>query len=1128
MEYITAEDLFQRVGDALTATAPGVANHILHDTLVLCCHEGLRNTRHAFGNLSAQVDYLCRERHVPLRDVQAIQRMRRHSNSDEPLTQEQLGYDCRAMALFISAVFQKAIPSTLTGRIPTEGESPRVEHVVSYDYIRCVVRSFDSQTIQATVVNQDCDEDLLTIDYHNTPDYIDYSYLARTLRKGMVLNLLDCLKENGCVIPGLVIVEPDYLLDISAISSCFEDYGHHPLLFTLNRLKPRANSSPILLGNFAGSALDDIINHTTYRLGDTLQRNFREKAIEYACCPDFNPAAFKAQAQTQVDNMKGIVSDLFSRYDKQKAILEPSFVCEKLGIQGRVDLMTTDLKLLVEQKSGQNTYIQRHTRNRYGSLHPEKHYVQVLLYFGVLSYNFGLTSKFSDIFLLYSKYALPDGLLQVEPLRKLLREALKYRNQVVGMEFWMAEHGFAPLLPHLTTSTLNTECHTDFFFERYLRPQIEATIAPLQSMPPLEKAYFCRMMRFVLREQVVGKVGAQEGVGSAGADLWNMPLSLKRETGNIFTQLRIVEKSASTSEGVFDTLTLSVPKQDDDFLPNFRRGDMVYLYAYRREEQPDVRRNILYKGTLQDITPAQIVVHLNDGQQNPHILCPDDVTHWYCLEHASSDIGGSSAMQALFTFVTSSPARRSLLLGQRAPEADKSLQLSRSYNPTYDEIVQKAKQAKDYFLLIGPPGTGKTSMALQYLVRELVLLPTPEKPQGGNGLLLSYTNRAVDEICGMLTEHGIDFIRLGNAYSCDPKYRPYLLSERLAQQPTLAGIKSLIQQTQLIVATTSTIAARPFIFQVKHFNVAIVDEASQILEPNIVGILGAHTQGQCCIDKFILIGDHKQLPAVVQQDPAESAVDDPLLRDIQLTDCRNSLFERLILTERAAKRDDFIGTLRRQGRMHPAIAAFPNRMFYAREHLEPVPLRHQEEDFIYPLADAQVKLLSPLAQLLARERTLFIPSPSCLRPGVSEKVNTEEARIVAEVVHEIRQLSGEAFDPTKTIGVIVPYRNQIAMIRKALAALNCPQLLQISIDTVERYQGSQRDVIIYSFTIQRRYQLDFLTSNCFVEDEQVIDRKLNVALTRARKQLIVTGNEAILRQDDIFKALIDSMPRHEM
>ena len=102
------------------------------------------------------------------------------------------------------------------------------------------------------------------------------------------------------------------------------------------------------------------------------------------------------------------------------------------------------------------------------------------------------------------------------------------------------------------------------------------------------------------------------------------------------------------------------------------------------------------------------------------------------------------------------------------------------------------------------------------------------------------------------------------------------------------------------------------------------------------------------------------------------------------------------------------------------------------------------------------------------------------------------------------------------------------MIRQDINRLDIPSLIPISIDTVERYQGSQRDIIIYSFTVQNRYQLDFLTSNCFVEDGKVIDRKLNVALTRARKQLIITGNEAILRQNALFKDLIDDMPRHEI
>lgn len=494
-------------------------------------------------------------------DVLAIQRMRRHSNSDEPLSPEDLGYDCRALALFVSAVFQTSVPASLVGRIPATGRAAQGSPISSYTYLRCVVRSFDDETIHATVVNQDCDEEVVTIDYRHTPDYIDFSYLTRILQEGMTLNLLDCHREDERLIPGLIIVEPDYLLDISAIASCFEDYGHHPLLFTLHRLKERQNSKHILLGNFAGSALDDLINHAQYHFADTLQRNFREKAIEYACCPDFDPSEFKKLAESQVSNMQAVVAELFGRYNKEKAILEPSFICEKLGIQGRVDLMTTDLRLLVEQKSGQNYFLKRHTRNRYGSLHVEKHYVQVLLYFGVLSYNFGLSPKHADIYLLYSKYPLPDGLMQVEPLRKLLREALKYRNQVVALEYWMAFHGLERILPHLHVSTLNTEHLDDYFFHAYLQPQIETVTTPLQTMKPLERAYFCRMMRFVMREQIVAKVGAQEGVGSAGADLWNMPLSMKRETGNIFTRLRIVDKNRMAREATTPSRSLSPNKR---------------------------------------------------------------------------------------------------------------------------------------------------------------------------------------------------------------------------------------------------------------------------------------------------------------------------------------------------------------------------------------------------------------------------------------------------------------------------------------------------------------------------------------------------------------------------------------
>ena len=1120
-----AHELFTRIADILTAPSEAQAR-IMHETLVIACYEGLKETKHGFGNLSSQVEALCRLHHIAPKDVVAIHKMRRHSNSAAPILPDDIAYDCRALALFVSAVFQEAIPDTLVGKLPTHGRITENIQIANYRYIRCIVREWDEQTIQVAVINQDSSEELLMVDYMNTAEYVDFSYLRSLLREGMQLNLLDCTVTRKKVTPRLIVVEPDYLVDISSIANCFESYGHHPLLFTVKRMGERPNNKHIVLGNFAGSALDDIINHPTdYTIKDTFRSNFREKALDFATCPDFNAVEFKQAAEQQVANIQEIVNELFQSFEREKAILEPSFVCERLGLQGRIDLMTTDLKLLVEQKSGKNIFIERQYKNPHGSLHVEKHYVQLLLYYGILQYNFQLNPKDAHIELMYSKYPLPNGLLEVEPLQKLIREAIKFRNQAVATEYWMAENGFHRLLPLLTPQVLNVEKQNDAFYQRYLLPQLTEVLAPLHRLSELERAYFTRMMTFVIKEQLVSKVGAQEGVGNSNADLWNMPLAEKKDTGNIYTGLTITDKSCSSSFNGYDTITLNVPQQGIDFLPNFRRGDMVYLYAYKKNEEPDVRKSILFKGSLQEIHTSSIVVHLNDGQQNPNLIAGE----CFALEHAGSDIGGTSAIRSLYTFITSDVERRQLLLGQRAPRADKSLVLSRSYHPDYDDIILKAKQAQDYFLLIGPPGTGKTSQALQYLVREQLA----EKPKGQstnpndqspmvNGqssiLLLAYTNRAVDEICNMLSEHELDYIRIGNEYSCDPKYSDHLLQEVLDENTTLNSIKSTLSEAQIIVATTSTMNSRSALFNIKHFDLVIIDEASQILEPNIVGILTARQEEGRAIDRFILVGDHKQLPAVVQQQGSlEMEGSDKRLDSIHLSSCANSLFERLILTERAAGRTDFIGTLHKQGRMHPDIADFANRKFYAKEQLECVPLAHQLETELSYNEESE----DALDNMLKAHRMIFIPSMPCKQLNISEKVNTDEARIIADLLRRLFRQMNKDFDPQKSVGVIVPYRNQIAMIRKEIERLEIPALEGISIDTVERYQGSQRDVILYSFTIQSRYQLDFLTANTFYEEGQPIDRKLNVAITRARKQLILTGNESTLRQNQLFAELID-------
>lgn len=1120
-----AHELFTRIADILTAPSEAQAR-IMHETLVIACYEGLKETKHGFGNLSSQVEALCRLHHIAPKDVVAIHKMRRHSNSTAPILPDDIAYDCRALALFVSAVFQEAIPDTLVGKLPTHGRSTENIQIANYRYIRCIVRAWDEQTIQVAVINQDSSEELLTVDYMNTAEYVDFSYLRSLLREGMQLNLLDCTVTRKKVIPRLIVVEPDYLVDISSIANCFESYGHHPLLFTVKRMGERPNNKHIVLGNFAGSALDDIINHPTdYTIKDTFRSNFREKALDFATCPDFNAVEFKQAAEQQVANIQEIVNELFQSFEREKAILEPSFVCERLGLQGRIDLMTTDLKLLVEQKSGKNIFIERQYKNPHGSLHVEKHYVQLLLYYGILQYNFQLNPKDAHIELMYSKYPLPNGLLEVEPLQKLIREAMKFRNQAVATEYWMAENGFHRLLPLMTPQVLNVEKQNDAFYQRYLLPQLTEVLAPLHQLSELERAYFTRMMTFVIKEQLVSKVGAQEGVGNSNADLWNMPLAEKKDTGNIYTELTITDKSCSSSFNGYDTITLNVPQQGIDFLPNFRRGDMVYLYAYKKNEEPDVRKSILFKGSLQEIHTSSIVVHLNDGQQNPNLIAGE----CFALEHAGSDIGGTSAIRSLYTFITSNVERRQLLLGQRAPRADKSLVLSRSYHPDYDEIILKAKQAQDYFLLIGPPGTGKTSQALQYLVLEQLAEkpkvqstnPNDHSPKV-NGqssiLLLAYTNRAVDEICNMLSEHELDYIRIGNEYSCDPKYSDHLLQEVLDENTTLNSIKSTLSEAQIIVATTSTMNSRSALFNIKHFDLVIIDEASQILEPNIVGILTARQEEGRAIDRFILVGDHKQLPAVVQQQ-GEADVEETssVLENIHLSSCANSLFERLILTERAAGRTDFIGTLHKQGRMHPDIADFANRKFYAKEQLECVPLAHQLETELSYNEESE----DALDNALKAHRMIFIPSMPCKQLNISEKVNTDEARIIADLLRRLYRQMSKDFDPQKSVGVIVPYRNQIAMIRKEIERLEIPALEDISIDTVERYQGSQRDVILYSFTIQSRYQLDFLTANTFYEEGQPIDRKLNVAITRARKQLILTGNESTLRQNQLFAELID-------
>ena len=128
--------------------------------------------------------------------------------------------------------------------------------------------------------------------------------------------------------------------------------------------------------------------------------------------------------------------------------------------------------------------------------------------------------------------------------------------------------------------------------------------------------------------------------------------------------------------------------------------------------------------------------------------------------------------------------------------------------------------------------------------------------------------------------------------------------------------------------------------------------------------------------------------------------------------------------------------------------------------------------------------------------------------------------MIASIAYQAYLLCGDHFDTEQSIGIIVPYRNQISAIRNAIDQYGISELHNISIDTVERFQGSQRDYIIYGFTIQQRWQLNFLSSNTFKEEGAWIDRKLNVAMTRARLQLTLVGNPQLLVHNTTFSQLM--------
>jgi DNA replication ATP-dependent helicase Dna2 len=311
----------------------------------------------------------------------------------------------------------------------------------------------------------------------------------------------------------------------------------------------------------------------------------------------------------------------------------------------------------------------------------------------------------------------------------------------------------------------------------------------------------------------------------------------------------------------------------------------------------------------------------------------------------------------------------------------------------------------------------------------------------------------------------------------------------------------------VIVSTQHTMFSNLDLINCIQFRTIIVDEASQLLEPQIVGLLTK-------FERFILIGDEKQLPAItLQEDLQENSEKE--LRSISLFRFTESLFFRLILNAKM-KRWDCFAVLKEQGRMHTDIAAFPNQQYYQNQ-LQTISNDQRNKEQIFTLDST-----SHIERCLALKRVLFISSDrdkDSFKNDFEQKLISEFLKVIIQIckAKNIQITSKSKTERELSIGIITPFRKQITNIKRIV-----PQDLKdaILVDSIEKFQGSEKDIIFYSAAINNRRHIEKLQSLVKI-DEIEVDRKLNVALTRAKKHLIITGTKIILEKDEHYKNLIE-------
>eukprot|EP00045_Choanoeca_perplexa_P016079 m.212409 g.212409 ORF g.212409 m.212409 type:complete len:1320 (-) comp17161_c0_seq2:6-3965(-) len=386
--------------------------------------------------------------------------------------------------------------------------------------------------------------------------------------------------------------------------------------------------------------------------------------------------------------------------------------------------------------------------------------------------------------------------------------------------------------------------------------------------------------------------------------------------------------------------------------------------------------------------------------------------------------------------------------------------------------------AQDYALVQGMPGTGKTTVISQ-LVQLLV-------SRGKRVLLSAYTHSAVDNVMLKLKPLGVNMLRLGNAHSVHADIVPYLLNELQDECSTVAAMHDLYRSAAVV--GTTCLGANHMLLSKQRFDYCIVDEASQITQ-------AVSFQPLSHADVFVLVGDHKQLP--------------PLVRSVEARRLGMgiSLFKRLSDAHPTA-----LTKLTRQYRMNASVMHLANKLFY-RDQLEcgsdAVATARLELPEVVNLLDTSTcpsfvqRLLDPNESLLYLD-TSHVDAPETKDGKIIR--NPLEAELVVQLTRLLLAVGLDEAD----IGIICPYRAQLALINTLLRDNGHAQ---VEVNTVDRYQGRDKRIILVSFVRSNE--------NAVVGDLLKDWRRINVAITRAKQKLVLCGSASTLQSDPVCARLLE-------